>query len=674
MCGVIGLIKGSDPNGTCIQQLVDGLMMLQHRGQDATGIVTIKDNRMNLRKDIGTVSDVFTQESVKNLTGNVGIGHVRYPTAGGACASEAQPLYVNSPFGIAIAHNGNLTNTTEMHTSMEEDRRHINTDSDSELLLNIFAEELQRRRLSRVTADEVFDTVRGVMRRVKGGYAVVLLINRIGLVAFRDPNAVRPLCFGRRVPSSPPPPPPPVAAAAAAAASVVGGRAADTNSDGDGDGDDDDDDDGGGGGGGGGGDVCHSGGGAGCDWVVASESVAIDAMGPDFKLCRDVAPGEVVFIDFRGTFHSHVVHPSPRLHPCLFEYVYFARPDTTLDGVPVYEARSRMGVALAKRIQREEGGAPSIDTVMPIPETSRTSALQCAAVLGVSYREGFVKNRYIARTFIMPGQEQRAKTVRLKLNCIKSEFKGKNVLLVDDSIVRGTTSGELVRMAREAGAHKVYFASAAPPVIYSNIYGIDIPSRSELVAFNRNEEEIAKLLGCDGPVYYNSLADCQESVRSVNPTHLTDTFESSCFDGVYVTGDAAASEACSSNGGGGGRGARAAGAFEVAKLPQVVTLAGAPSAADAATGAGAGAAGADTTAAAAAVGGESLPQTTCPLPPPQAVVAGNVEEGQQQQQQQQQQQRQQQQSRKRRSASDCESIGSGTKRGGCKPGVNAELL
>ncbi len=519
MCGIVGLLKSSDADGLVIQQLVDGLMMLQHRGQDAAGIVTVKDHRLNLVKDMGTVSDVFTQDTVMNLLGNVGIGHVRYPTAGGGCAAEAQPLYVNSPFGIAIAHNGNLVNTKEMLKSMRKEHRHINTDSDSELLLNIFAEEFQRRRLSKVTPDEIFDTVRGVMRRCKGGYAVVLLINRIGMVAFRDPNGIRPLCFGRRVPSG-----------------VQDG-------------------------------ILSNGCGAGCDWAVASESVAIDAMDPDFKLCRDVAPGEAIFVNMKGQFFSHAVHPSSSLNPCLFEYVYFARPDSMMDGVSVYEARARMGEMIARRLQKEKN-IPDIDTVMPIPETSRTSALQCAKILNLPYREGFVKNRYIARTFIMPGQEARRKTVRLKLNTIKSEFTGKNVLLVDDSIVRGTTSGELVKMAREAGAKKVYFASAAPPVTYSNVYGIDIPTRTELIAYNRDEAEISQILGCDG-VYYNSLEDVEESVRSLNPAHLSAPFEASCFNGKYVTGDvtlsylegAAQGRGGASNGGGGG------GAFDAKKMP-----------------------------------------------------------------------------------------------------------
>ena len=348
------------------------------------------------------------------------------------------------------------------------------------------------------------------MRRCRGGYAVVLLINRIGMVAFRDPNGIRPLCFGRRVPEGMP------------VEEVENGK------------------------------------GQGCDWAVASESVAIDALDPAFKLARDVGPGEAVFIDLKGRFHSQVVHPQAALSPCLFEYVYFARPDTVMDGVSVYEARGNMGEKLAKRVLQAQkdnsdgnGGQNGldIDIVMPIPETSRTSALQCAKTLGVPYREGFVKNRYIARTFIMPGQEARVKTVRLKLNTIKSEFQGKVVLLVDDSIVRGTTSSELIKMAKEAGARKVYFASAAPPVIHSNVYGIDIPTRTELIAFDRNEDEIAKILRCDG-VYYNSLEDVEDSVRSLNKDALFRPFESSCFNGVYVTGDDAV-EAVSPRGGGG---------------------------------------------------------------------------------------------------------------------------
>jgi amidophosphoribosyltransferase len=392
-----------------------------------------------------------------------------YNIGGSGCSAEAQPLYTNAPFGIALAHNGNLTNTEELAVSMKQERRHINTNSDSELLLNVFAEELQRRRLQEVTQDDVFDVVRSVMRRCKGGYAVVMLINRVGLVAFRDPHGIRPLCYGMRQTPT------------------------------------------------------------GTDYAVASESVAIDALDSQFKLARDVAAGEAIFISLKGELFTSMVHSSPVLTPCMFEYVYFARPDSVMDGVPVYEARLKMGEILAKKIMKQNPDY-DIDIVMPIPETSRTSALQVAITLQKPYREGFVKNRYIARTFIMPGQEMRRKTVRLKLNTIKSEFAGKNVLLIDDSIVRGTTSMELVQMAREAGAKKVFFASAAPPVRFSNVYGIDIPTRTELIAHNRTEAEIAAVLGCDG-VIYNDLEDIVEAVKSCNPTAIKD-FDTSCFSGI----------------------------------------------------------------------------------------------------------------------------------------------
>ena len=355
---------------------------------------------------------------------------------------------------------------------MEQEHRHINTNSDSELLLNVFAEELQRRRMQDCSKDEVFDTIRSVMRRCKGGYAVIMLINRVGLIAFRDPHGIRPLCFGSRQSTN------------------------------------------------------------GVDYAVASESVAIDALDSKFTLIRDVGPGEAIFINLKGELYTQQVHPHPVLNPCMFEYVYFARPDSVIDGVSVYEARVRMGDKLAQKILRLHPDH-DIDIVMPIPETSRTSALQCAYILNRPYREGFVKNRYIARTFIMPGQEMRRKTIRLKLNTIKSEFKDKNVLLVDDSIVRGTTSMELVQMAKEAGAKKVYFASAAPPVRYSNVYGIDIPTRTELIAHNRTEEEIAQEMGADA-VFYNDLAEIEDAVRSLNPTVLQN-FDCSCFSGVYPT-------------------------------------------------------------------------------------------------------------------------------------------
>ena len=471
MCGIIGLIN-CDVDTNVNQALVDALTILQHRGQDAAGIVTIHQNRFNLIKQNGTVADVFTQDNITGLLGNVGIGHVRYPTAGGSCSAEAQPLYTNTPFGIALAHNGNLTNTVELAEHIRSDRRHINTNSDSELLLNVFAEELQRRRISKMTTDEVFDAVRSVMRRCRGGYACVILINRIGMVAFRDPYGIRPLCYGRREAGT--------------------GR---------------------------------------FDYAVASESVAIDALDPNFKLVDDVGPGEAIFITTKCNFFKQQV-VSSLLRPCLFEFVYFARPDSVMDGVQVYEARSKMGEKLANKILRLFPNH-NIDVVMPIPETSRTSALTAAKTLGVPYTEGFIKNRYIARTFIMPGQEMRRKTVRLKLNTIKSEFKDKNVLLIDDSIVRGTTSMELVQLAKDAGAKRIFFASAAPPVRYPNVYGIDIPTRSELIAHNRCEEEIALTLNADF-VIYNDLDDIIDAICSLNPTKLTH-FEDSCFSGNYVT-------------------------------------------------------------------------------------------------------------------------------------------
>lgn len=509
MCGIVGLYH-ADFNKFVNQSLVDALTMLQHRGQDAAGIVTMSttvdnasrlshsnlaalgerssssssttidaDNyhnyKLHLIKDTGTVADVFRQENVTRLLGNIGIGHVRYPTAGGSCSSEAQPFYTNSPFGVSLAHNGNITNTKELKKSLKQDYRHVNTDSDSELLLNYIAAELQRRlRMHKMTPDEVFDAVRAVLRNCRGGYAVVMLINSLGLLAFRDPFGIRPLCFGSRP-------------------SATGGT----------------------------------------DYAISSESCAINCLGTDFKIDRDVLPGEAIFISLTGQLFTQILHPNPVLSPCLFEYVYFARPDSQIDGVSVYESRINMGAALARKIKLKYPHI-DVDVVIPIPETSRTAALECAFTLQKPYREGFQKNRYIARTFIMPGQEMRRKTVRLKLNTIESEFKGKNVLLVDDSIVRGTTSMELVQMARDAGAKKVFFASAAPPVKYPNVYGIDIPTRTELIANKKSVEEIATELRAD-EVIYNDLEDVVASVTSLNPNiKMMDT---SCFDGVYITGD-----------------------------------------------------------------------------------------------------------------------------------------
>jgi len=469
-----------DKSQSVVQHIIDSLTVLQHRGQDAAGIVTSNEGRLEMQKDLGEVKDVFTQERVERLVGHMGIGHVRYPTAGGSCRAEAQPLYTNAPFGIALAHNGNLTNTTEIAESMKQEFRHINTNSDSELLLNVFAEELQRKRVRHISSDEIFDAVRSTMRRCKGGYATVMLINGVGLLGFRDPYGIRPLCVGE---------------------SKKGTEAA------------------------------H-------DYCVASESVAIDAIG--YRLIGDVMPGEAVFADLNGQLYRQQCHTAPTCSPCLFEFVYFARPDSVLDGVSVYEARLNMGEKLAKKclhLYPEE--CAEIDVVMPIPDTSRTSALQCAMFLKKPYREGFVKNRYIARTFIMPGQEKRRKSVRLKLNTCNREFAGKNVLLVDDSIVRGTTSLEIIQMAREAGAKKVWFASAAPAVRHPNVYGIDIPSPEELVAHERNDEDIAKVIGAD-KVVYNDLEELEDAVRMCERSNEGeaipfDKFDASCFNGVYVT-------------------------------------------------------------------------------------------------------------------------------------------
>lgn len=468
MCGIIGIVSQSPVN----QALFDGLTVLQHRGQDAAGMVTFHEGRLYLRKDNGLVRDVFRTRHMRRLPGSIGIGHVRYPTAGSSDSAEAQPFYVNSPFGIAMAHNGNLTNAEQLREDLfRSDRRHINTNSDSEILLNIFAHELQQQAGLQVEVQDVFAAVRQVHRRVRGAYASVAMIAGVGIVAFRDPYGIRPLVFGYR--------------------ETEQGR----------------------------------------EYVVASESVALDALG--FELVRDVAPGEAVFIGIDGTFEACQCAEAPCYSPCIFEFVYFARPDSIIDQVSVHKARLRMGDMLARKILRE-WPEHDIDVVIPIPETSRASALQVAWHLGVKYREGFIKNRYIARTFIMPGQQVRKKSVRQKLNAISLEFQDKNVLLVDDSVVRGTTSEQIIRMARDAGARNVYFASAAPPVRYPNVYGIDMPAASELVAHNRSVAEVAELIGADRLIF-QELADLEAAVRRGN-THLT-RFESSCFDGEYVTGD-----------------------------------------------------------------------------------------------------------------------------------------
>lgn len=468
MCGIIGIVSTSDVN----QSLYDALTVLQHRGQDAAGIVTFQDERIYLRKDNGLVRDVFRTRHMRRLVGNVGIGHVRYPTAGSASSAEAQPFYVNSPYGITLAHNGNLTNADELSRDLfRTDLRHINTNSDSEVLLNVFAHELQKLGKLDPSKDDIFAAVRAVHQRCKGAYAVIAMITGYGIVGFRDPNGIRPACYGVR----------------------------------------------------------HTDKGA--EYMIASESVALNAVG--FKLVRDIAPGEAVYIETDGTLYSQQCAENPRLYPCIFEHVYFARPDSIIDKVSVYKARLRMGETLAEKVLRENPDH-DIDVVMPIPDTSRTSALQMAHRLGVKFREGFIKNRYIGRTFIMPGQKMRKKSVRQKLNPINLEFRDKNVMLVDDSIVRGTTCKEIVQMARDAGARKVYFASAAPPVRYPNVYGIDMPSVNELIAHDQSVEQIGKMIGADW-LLYQDLEDLIACVNDVNPE--IEGWECSVFTGEYIAGD-----------------------------------------------------------------------------------------------------------------------------------------
>jgi amidophosphoribosyltransferase len=445
MCAIIGVVARSPVN----QLLYDGLTVLQHRGQDAAGLVTAEGHSFHMHKGGGLVRDVFRTRDMRNLLGHMGIGHCRYPTAGSASSiAESQPFYVNSPFGITLGHNGNLINSDQLRRELfADDRRHVNTNSDSEVLLNVLAHEISDASQGnpRLTPDMIFKAVEGVHRRVKGAYAVVAMIAGYGLLAFRDPFGIRPLIIGR----------------------------ADTEK--------------------------------GVEFMVASESVALDTLG--FKVMRDVAPAEAVLIDESGNFHSRICAEGARLNPCIFEYVYLARPDS------------------------------EIDVVIPIPDSSRPAALEVAAKLKKPYREGFIKNRYIGRTFIMPGQEQRRKSVRQKLNAMAIEFRGKNVLLVDDSIVRGTTSREIVMMARESGAKKVFFASAAPPVRFPNVYGIDMPTRGELIATGRTEDEIAVAIGADA-VIYQELEALIEDVRACNPA--IERFDCSCFDGNYITGDVSA--------------------------------------------------------------------------------------------------------------------------------------
>lgn len=471
MCGVVGIAGKAPVN----QMLFDALTMLQHRGQDAAGIVTCHNGRLFLRKDNGMVRDVFHTRHMRALLGNYGIGHVRYPTAGSSSSVEAQPFYVNSPYGITLAHNGNLTNAADIHDDLfKTDLRHMNTDSDSEVLLNVFAHELQKCASLTPSPDDIFHTVKRVHERCKGAYGVVAMITGHGLVGFRDPNGIRPLIYGSRV--------------------TENGEK---------------------------------------EYIIASESVAITALG--FKVERDIKPGEAVFINSNGEFYAQQCASQPRYRPCIFEYVYFARPDATIDGISVYKARLKMGETLAKKILREWGDAHDVDVVIPIPDTSRTSALELANILGVKFREGFMKNRYIGRTFIMPGQQQRKKSVRQKLNPVELEFKGKNVLLVDDSIVRGTTCNEIIQMARAAGAKNVYFASAAPMVKYPNVYGIDMPAKAELIASHRSVEEIQNIIGADRLIFQD-LDDLKTAVRTSKVPEVQE-FDCSVFDGVYVTGD-----------------------------------------------------------------------------------------------------------------------------------------
>ncbi|MDO9268205.1 MAG: amidophosphoribosyltransferase [Methylobacter sp.] len=468
MCGIAAIVSHQAVN----QELYDALTVLQHRGQDAAGIVTCEAGRLHLRKENGLTRDVFTNAQMLKLKGNMGIAHVRYPTAGCTSSAEAQPFYVNSPFGLTLAHNGNLTNTEELKKALfVEDQRHINTDSDSEVLLNVFAHELQSLGKLHLSVDDVFQAVSGVHRRCRGAYAVVIMIAGFGVLGFRDPHGIRPIVFGERKSEQ------------------------------------------------------------GSEFMIASESVALDVLG--FELIRDIEPGEAVFIEESGALHTKQCAERTDHCPCIFEYVYFARPDSIIDRISVYKARLRMGEKLAKKVLRDWPNH-DIDVVIPIPDTSRTAALQMANLLGVKYREGFIKNRYIGRTFIMPGQKMREKSVKQKLNAISLEFEGKNVLLVDDSIVRGTTSEQIIQMARDAGAKKVYFASAAPPVRYPNVYGIDMPAAHELIAHDRTEDEVCAAIGADR-VIYQELNDLIDAVRKGNLD--IGHFDTSCFSKEYITGD-----------------------------------------------------------------------------------------------------------------------------------------
>ncbi len=466
MCGIAGIVGRSPVN----QALYDALTVLQHRGQDAAGIMTCHENRLYLRKDNGLVRDVFHTRHMQRLVGNMGIGHVRYPTAGSSSSAEAQPFYVNSPYGVALGHNGNLTNAEQLTEELwRQDRRHINTSSDSEVLLNILAKELLLQDNLQPTPEDIFAAVAGVHRRCRGAYAVIAMIVGHGILGFRDPHGIRPIIYGRRETERGP------------------------------------------------------------EYVIASESVALDALG--FEVVADLKPGEAVYITHDGQVHVQQCAEHTSYTPCLFEYVYFARPDSVIDGISVHKARMRMGVKLAEQIARDWPGH-DIDVVIPVPDSGRTAAIELARALGVNYREGFIKNRYIGRTFIMPGQQIRKKSVRRKLNAIPMEFRDQNVLIVDDSIVRGTTSAQIVQMARDVGARKVYFASAAPPIRYPNVYGIDMPAPSELIAHGRTVEEVCRAIGADRLVYQR-LDDLIDAVRQGNPA--IEGFDASVFDGKYVS-------------------------------------------------------------------------------------------------------------------------------------------
>ena len=469
MCAIAGIVSNNPVN----QELYDALTIMQHRGQDAAGIMTSDDDStLHLRKQNGMVTDVFRRSDMLSLTGNMGIAHCRYPTAGCASSEEAQPMFVNSPYGISISHNGNIINADELRKELfEKDHRHINTSSDSEILLNVLAHGLQLNDKVRIAPDDIFQAVSILHQRAKGGYAIVAMIAGFGVLAFRDPFGIRPLVFGSRQ--------------------------------------DDDDKK---------------------EYMVASESVALESLG--FEVERDVMPGEAIFIDKQGQLYSKQCAKNPILSPCAFEFVYLARPDSVIDGVSVYEARLKMGEKLGRKILKTWPDH-DIDVVIPIPDSGRTSALQLASELEVEYQEGFVKNRYVGRTFIMPNQAERKSSVRKKLNAMAREFEGKNVLLVDDSIVRGNTSRSIVEMARAAGAKNVYFASAAPPVRYPNVYGIDMPTMEELIAHDNNENQIAKLIGAD-KMFYQDVNDLKDSITELNPA--IKQVDASCFDGKYITG------------------------------------------------------------------------------------------------------------------------------------------